>query len=134
MATITYDNPPTLHDTAGRYSHTALVEGPGRYGEAVRWLHISGQVGTRPDGTTPQDADAQVEQALKNLMAALAHHGMGPQNLVKMTSYITDRSVLASLRARRVPMLGVSCAHTLIIVAGLAAPEFLVEIEAVAAG
>lgn len=134
MANITFDNPPSLHDTAGRYSHTALVSGPGRYGEAVRWLHLSGQVGTRPDGTTPPDAEGQVEQALKNILAALAHHGMGPENLVKMTSYITDRAVLAPLRAKRVPMLGVSPAHTLIIVAGLAAPEFLVEIEAVAAG
>ena len=132
MATIAFDNPPSLHSTSGRYNHTALVTpAPG---EAVRWLYISGQVGTKPDGATPPDADSQVEVALQNLLAALAHHGMGPQNLVKITSYITDRSVLAPLRAKRVPVLGVNTAHTLLIVAGLAAPELLVEIEAGAAG
>lgn len=132
MAIVTFDNPPTLHDTAGRYSHTALVSGKGD--TPVRWLYISGQLGKRPDGSISADPAEQVEQALKNILAALAHHGMGPGNLVKMTSYITDRAVLAPLREKRVPVLGVNTAHTLIIVAGLAAPEFLVEIEAVAAG
>lgn len=131
MATIAFDNPPTIHSTNGRYNHTALVTAAP--GEAVRWLHLSGQVGTRPDGTTPEDAENQIDVALQNLLAALAHHGMGPQNLVKVTSYITDRSVLAPLRAKRVAALG-NTAHTLVIVAGLAAPEFLIEIEAVAAG
>ena len=35
MATIAFDNPPSLHSTSGRYNHTALVTpAPG---EAVRW-------------------------------------------------------------------------------------------------
>jgi enamine deaminase RidA (YjgF/YER057c/UK114 family) len=94
----------------------------------------AGQVGTAPDGSIAEGADAQIAQALANLGAILAAHGMTPANVVKTTVFITDRSLMDSLRTQRAAFFGDHLpASTLLIVAGLADPRFLVEIEAEAA-
>jgi enamine deaminase RidA (YjgF/YER057c/UK114 family) len=124
MAVVTFTNPETVHKP-GRYSHAALVTGAGRR------LVVSGQVGTAPDGTVAADADAQIGQALANLGAILAAHDMTPANVVKVTVFITDRALLDSLRTQRSAFFGDHVpTSTLLIVAGLADPRFLVEIEA----
>jgi len=124
---IELSNPPSVHKP-GAYSHAALVTGPGRR------LVISGQVGTAPDGTIVDGAEAQMEQALANLGAILAAHGMGPANLVKMTVFLTDPAQIPAWRAKRGAFIGDHrSASTLLIVAGLADPRFLMEVEAEAA-
>ena len=124
---VTLSNPPGVH-TPGAYSHAALVTGPGRR------LVMSGQVGTAPDGTVATGAEAQMDQALANLGTILAAHGMTPANLVKMTAFLTDASMVATWRARRAAWIGEHrSASTLLIVAGLADPRFLMEVEAGAA-
>ena len=121
---LTFSNPPGLH-TPGTYSHAALVEGPGRR------LVVSGQVGIAPDGTVAADGPAQIHQALGNLGAILAAHGMGVADLVKMTVFLTDPALVGSFRTLRAPWLGGHApASTLLVVAGLADPRFLVEVEA----
>ncbi|HET6157587.1 MAG TPA: RidA family protein [Dongiaceae bacterium] len=99
-----------------------------------RVLHASGQVGIRPDGSTSPDFAEQCDQALMNLLAVLNAAAMGPENIVKLTCYVVGQRPLADLyeaRRRRLPK--VAPASTTIIVQGLAAPEWLVEIEAIAA-
>ena len=59
-------NPPNVSPPFSRYSQGALV-GPG-----LRWLHISGQVGVRPDGGSLSGIEAQMHQAWDNLLAVLA--------------------------------------------------------------
>ena len=101
---------------------------------ALRWLHISGQVGVTPDGRLMDGAEEQIRQTWRNILAVLADAGMGPTDLVKVTNLIVRREDLAVLRRVRSEMLGaVEPASTLIIVAGLAHPDWLVEIEAIAA-
>jgi enamine deaminase RidA (YjgF/YER057c/UK114 family) len=127
MSVVSFANPPTVHPP-GRYHHAALVSG------ATKRLVTAGQVGTAPDGTIAPGADAQIAQALANLGAILAAHGMTPANVVKTTVFITDRSLMDSLRTQRAAFFGDHLpASTLLIVAGLADPRFLVEIEAEAA-
>lgn len=122
---VTFSNPPGVRPPGTRYSHAALVEGPGRR------LVISGQVGIAQDGTIPPGAEAQVEQALANLTAILAAHGMGWGDVVKMTVLLTDAAQIPGWRAKRAAVLGeLAPCSTLMIVAGLADPRFLVEIEA----
>jgi len=124
---ITLSNPATVHQP-GAYSHAALVQ------DTTRRLVISGQVGIAPDGTVAEGAEAQMHQALANLGAVLAAHGMGVGNIVKMTAFLTAPSQVAAWRAARAAWIGEhKSTSTLLIVAGLADPKFLMEVEAEAA-
>lgn len=121
-------NPSTITAPFSRYIHG--VEGPG----SARWLHISGQVGVAPDGQTAQGAEAQMEQAWHNIFAILESAGMTHHDLVKITVYLTRTEDIGRYRDVRDRMLaGAEPASTLLIIAGLANPDWLVEIEAVAA-
>jgi enamine deaminase RidA (YjgF/YER057c/UK114 family) len=125
---VTRYNPDSIAPPFSNYAHG--LEAPG----AARWLYISGQVGVTPDGALAEGAEAQMEQAWRNLLVILADAGMGPEHLVKVTSLLTRREDIVLSRQVRERMLGgVQTAATLAIVAGLARPEWLVEIEAVAA-
>ncbi|WP_368414063.1 RidA family protein [Falsiroseomonas sp.] len=123
---VTFSNPATVHAPGSRYSHAALVEGPGRR------LVMSGQVGIAPDGTVATGGQDQIAQALANLAAILAAHGMGPGNVVKMVVFLTDRSLIPAWRQERDRFLGGTHApaSTLLVVAGLADPRFVFEVEA----
>lgn len=122
---ITFSNPEGMPKPASRYSQAALVEGPGKR------LVISGQVGMALDGSVPADGKAQIRQALANLKAVLAAHGMGPVDIVKMTVFLTDTALVGPWRSLRdEAMEGAAPTSTLLIVAGLASPKFLVEVEA----
>src|SRR5918994_6341220 len=92
-------SPTTVAPPFSRYSHG--VEVPA----SARWLHISGQVGVAPDGTVRQGAEAQIEQTWRNLLAILESAGMGPRDLVKVTTFLTDRANLQISREVRERML-----------------------------
>ena len=125
---ISLSNPDGVHTPGSRYSHAALVEGP------ARRLLVSGQVGLTPDGHLDHDAETQFGQALANLGAILSAHGMGPRNVAKVTVFLTDRDLVPLWRELRDAFFdGHAPASTLLLVAGLANPRFLVEIEAEAA-
>ena len=128
MALPVFRNPPSVHATGGRYSHIAEVTG------AQRWVHLAGQVGKRPDDTIPTDVGEQVEVALANILALLAEVGMGPANIVKMVTYLVDAADIPAYREARLKALpaGISPATTLLVISGLATPEYKVEIEVVA--
>jgi enamine deaminase RidA (YjgF/YER057c/UK114 family) len=121
---ITRSNPPTVRQPTG-YAHAIEVVSP------TRWLVISGQVGLALNGTIPETGGGQIDQALANLRAVLEANDMTVNNIVKLTTFLTDRSLLGAYRAARVAVLGEHTpASTLLFVAGLADPRFVVEIEA----
>jgi len=122
-------SPGTVAPPLSRYSHA--VEAPA----AARWLHISGQVGIKPDGSLAEGLKAQMEQAWLNVLALLKAAQMEPGDLVKVTAFLVAGSADVGLyRDVRDRVLGTAKpASTLLIVAGLARPEYLVEIEAIAA-
>ena len=127
VVSITRSNPPTVRAPTG-YTHAIEVRNP------ERWLVISGQVGLAPDGTIPETGGGQITQALANLRAVLEANEMTVTNIVKTTVFLTDRSLLGAYRAARTALLGEHApASTLLFVAGLADPRFVVEIEAAAA-
>jgi 2-iminobutanoate/2-iminopropanoate deaminase len=101
----------------------------------ARWLAIAGQVGNEPDGTVAEGAGPQADRAWGNIVALLEAAGMGLEDLVKVTTYITDPAFIPALREvrARFQVEGYRPASTLVVVVGLAAPEYLVEIEAFAA-
>ena len=111
------------------YSHAAELRGP------ARLLFISGQFGVAPDGSLAAGFDVQCEQAMANVEALLADAKMSRGNIVKLTYYVTrpaDFPALGRLRRQRW-FCAEAPAVTAIAVAGLARPEYLIEIEAVAA-
>ena len=127
VLSIARSNPPTVRAPTG-YTHAIEVRNP------ERWLVVSGQVGLAPDGTIPETGGGQITQALANLRAVLEANDMTVTNIVKTTVFLTDRSLLGAYRAARTALLGEHApASTLLFVAGLADPRFVVEIEAEAA-
>lgn len=125
---LTRYNPDTVAPPLSPYSHG--VEVPA----GARWLHVSGQVGIGPDGSLPDDPRGQIENAFQNLMNVVAAAGMGPHDLVKVNVFLIRREDLETLReVRRRHFQGAEPASTLLYVSGLARPEFVVEVEAVAA-
>jgi enamine deaminase RidA (YjgF/YER057c/UK114 family) len=101
----------------------------------ARLVLTSGQLGVRPDGTVPEDATEQARQCLRNILAILAADGMGAEHVLRLSAFVTAREHLGAYMAARDELYRgrEPPASTLVIVAGLARPEFLVEIEAIAA-
>jgi enamine deaminase RidA (YjgF/YER057c/UK114 family) len=112
----------------------------GKYGDAVevppgaRWLVTSGTPGILLDGTTPVDITAQAEAAWGHILRMLACAGMGVHDLVKVTHYLLRAEDIKAYVAVRSRFLGdARPASMLLIVPELVRPEFLLEIEAIAA-
>jgi enamine deaminase RidA (YjgF/YER057c/UK114 family) len=121
-------NPPTVHQPGGLYSHAVETKGN------VRWLHCAGQIGVAPDGTIPDTFEAQAEQAWSNLMAVLAAGNMSRDDIVKMTHFLTRPTDVVAYRGVVARFLGnARPASTMLVIQALARPEFLIEVEAVAA-
>lgn len=120
-------NPAQIAQPAGAYSQAVLTEGAGRT------LHIAGQVGLDPGGQLAAGFEAQADAAWKNIVAILAAAGMGPEDLVKVTTFVTDPAHLPLFAPVRARWLGSARpASTLVVVRALARPDWLVEVEAVA--
>lgn len=126
--TITLHNPAGIAPPYSCYSHGASAAG------GARWLYVSGQVGITPDGNVPEDPGAQIALAWDNLLAVLADAGMSASDLVKVDGFITRPELVPLYRQERERRFaGHAAATTLVVVAGLAEPNLLVEIQAVAA-
>jgi len=120
-----YINPDGVAPPASRYSHGVVHAG------AARRLVISGQIGVGPDGVIAEGFEAQAEVAFDNLLAVLEAAGLGVSDLVKITTFVTQPGAVALFRAvRDAKLRGHAPAATYLEVAGLARPEWLVEIEA----
>ena len=100
---------------------------------ASRLLFVSGQIGVTLQGETLQGFGPQFEQAISNLVVVLASSGMLLTDIVKLTFFVTRAENIKELGEIRRRLLGISPAVTTLVVAGLAAPELLVEVEAIAA-
>lgn len=82
----------TQRDAVFPANRHALYEEHG-YSAAIRsgdLLFVSGQVGSRPDGSPEPDFASQVRLAFANLQATLAAAGCGFDDIVDMTTFHTD--------------------------------------------
>jgi enamine deaminase RidA (YjgF/YER057c/UK114 family) len=115
------------------YSHAVAVSG--------RLAFVSGQVALDTDGQLAGDGDvrAQADQALRNLHAILTALGADWPDVVRFGWYVLDASQVQAIRDARDeqirPALGdrPNPASTLVQVASLFRPGFLVEVDAVVA-
>jgi enamine deaminase RidA (YjgF/YER057c/UK114 family) len=114
---------------------------PPTYSQAVKVtgaetiLYLAGQVAYDDNGGVahPGDFKAQARAALQALKAQVEAGGGTMANIVKVNTYLTDIRHRADYGPIREEFFGKKMpAHTLVAVAALAAPEFLIEIEAIA--
>jgi enamine deaminase RidA (YjgF/YER057c/UK114 family) len=121
-------NPDGVHETTN-YSHAAKMGG---------LLFVSGQVAKDSSGQIVGRGDArrQTEQVLENLKTVLEAAGSGIDMIGKLTVYTTNlgfRPAIVEARNSVFGPIGRFPASTFVVVSSLADPDFLVEIEAVAA-
>lgn len=97
-------------------------------------VYVSGQAGIDENGTTvSEDFEAQMRQAVANIERVLAEAGASLGDVVKVTIMVTDMANLDSVvTIRREVFSEPYPADNLLQVAALAAPEWKVEIDAVA--
>ena len=125
-------NPPALGSPPG-YSQIVDVR-------AGRIIFIAGQTALDRDGALVGEGDfaAQADQVFRNLNAALLSVGCDASNLVKLTVFVRDMGHLSAYREARnrffaTVMPPAAPAITLVEVSRLYGPDFLIEIEAIAA-
>ncbi|MDE0342267.1 MAG: RidA family protein [Deltaproteobacteria bacterium] len=121
-------SPKSIPDPRPRYTQGILAEGK-------RLLFVAGQTGVDADNNVVGKGDvaAQTEQVLKNMKAVLDEAGASFADIVKITTYITDPRFRDGLNPARLKYFGDNPpASTLVVVSGLADPDYLVEIEAIA--
>ena len=120
-------NPPEMAPPTG-YSYAIKKTGTP--------VFISGQVALDAQGKLvgENDVAAQVEQVFANLRTVVGACRGKLDDVVKITIYVTDVSYRPAVAAARLRHFkeGQCPASTYLVVAGLAVPQLLVEIEAVA--
>ncbi|MBV6451882.1 MAG: hypothetical protein MHPDNHAH_02629 [Anaerolineales bacterium] len=122
-----FRNPQNVHAPLGGYSHHVEITGN------ERLLVLSGQVGVREDGTIPDDALEQLEVAFENILRNLQAASMDSNDIVKLTYYVVGEMDVAKRRALIASKLqGHKPCSTFLYVAGLASPQYKVEVEALA--
>ena len=130
MAKITRTNPKTISKPFSNYAHVVTVEG------AKKLVFCAGQVAAYLDGKVlpPDSFEAQARMVMKNLKNALAAGGAKLSDVTKITIYICNphdvpkaRGILFDYFGKHPP------GSTLCVLRGLANPNFLLEIEAIAA-
>ena len=130
MAKIKRINPKTISKPFTNYAHVVTAEG------AKKLVFCAGQVAADVDGKVlpPDDFAAQAKMVMQNLKNALAAGGAKLSDVTKVTIYICNphdvpkaRGILKDYFGKHPP------GSTLCILRGLANPNFLLEIEAIAA-
>lgn len=122
-------NPSSVAAPMSPYSHGVSVPA------GMRIVTTAGQVGITRDGVTPASVEEQLELIWQNTAAILAEDGLKLSDITSIRGYIVSRDALGAYRAAFRKYLGdVNPTSTLVVVKELVAPQFLVEIEVVAAG
>ena len=98
-------------------------------------IYVSGQVAYNASGQLVGEGDikAQTRQVFQNIKDILTAAGAGMADIIKINTYITDQSKFMDMLAVRSEIFGNNPpASTAVVVAGLAFPGLLIEVEAIA--
>jgi enamine deaminase RidA (YjgF/YER057c/UK114 family) len=127
---VQYINPPTLHQNPA-FTNVVTAAGP------VRTVYVGGQNAVDTSGAIVGKGDfkAQSEQIMKNIQAALEAGGAGWEHVVKMNIYVLQGQSLQEGFAA-FQQIGGNRSNppsiSVLFVAGLAHPDFLAEVDAIA--
>jgi 2-iminobutanoate/2-iminopropanoate deaminase len=129
VATAVSAPPDECHPPFARYAHAMSVP------PDARLVVTSGQLGITPDGQIPDGVEAQTALCFANVDAILRAGGCSLRDVVRVNAYVVGREQLGGYMRARDQAIGhlPPVASTLMIVSGFARPEFLVEVEVMAA-
>jgi 2-iminobutanoate/2-iminopropanoate deaminase len=116
-----------INATGPAFAHAHLVENPSRL------LFVSGQIPVDSNDRVPKDFDDQCRLVWRNIETQLTAAGMGLNNIVKVTSFLSDRKYRLANSKIRSETLGNHDPAVTIIICGIYEEEWLLEIEAIAA-
>lgn len=103
------------------------------YAGAARTLQVSGQIPVDRDGRIPPDFAGQCRLVWRNIDAQLKAAGMTLSDVVKVTTYLSDRAHADENGAIRRDVLGEIRPALTVVICGIYDPAWLLEIEAIAA-
>ncbi|MCF1742527.1 RidA family protein [Paradevosia shaoguanensis] len=122
-------SPAAIAPPFAPYSHGIAVP------SGQQLVFCSGQLGIDADGNVPTDSAGQARICFGNIAAILAEAGLGLEHVVRINAFVTGREHMAGYMDVRNSLFSAPYpASTLMIVGGFTRPEFVVEIEVVAAG
>jgi enamine deaminase RidA (YjgF/YER057c/UK114 family) len=127
METIVRNPADGVYPATDDYVHALEVRG------AQRLLFVSGTMGLDAEGRPGATLEEQLALIWSNIRAILASADMTLDNIVRLTSYLTDPSYAEANAAARVAALGGRTIPTTAIVAQTLVSDWLVEIEVIAA-
>ena len=97
-------------------------------------LALAGQTAGRPDGSCAADFKGQAEQVYQNIADVLKGCGLSISNIVKTTTYLLNPDDMNVWREAQKQAFGdIKPASTLLFISRLARPEYLIEVDVIAA-
>jgi 2-iminobutanoate/2-iminopropanoate deaminase len=120
-------NAPVAPEPIGGYSQAVKVV------DAQELLFVSGQIPVSREGVVPADFTSQCRMVWAHILAQLAEARMTVRNIVKVTTFLSDRRDADENGEIRRAVLGEHRPALTVIITGIFDPAWLVEIEAVAA-
>ena len=127
MELVPHNPTEGVYSTGRDWVHALEVRG------AERMLFVSGTMGLRPDFSAPPTLEEQLKCVWNNLRAILAEAGMTVDNIVRLTSYLRDASYAEANAQARIEALGDRRIPTTAIVVQTLQPDWLIELEIIAA-
>jgi enamine deaminase RidA (YjgF/YER057c/UK114 family) len=127
MKIVTHSPEAGIYPATSDYAHAIEVREPGRF------LFVAGTMGLDENGVAGKTLDEQLDLVWANIRTILASAGMTVDNIVRLTSYLRDPSYAESNATARVRALGQRRIPTTAIIAQTLSPDWLVEIEVIAA-
>ncbi|WP_163512691.1 RidA family protein [Fodinicola acaciae] len=120
-------DPAGLPAATGNYTHGTEVTG------ATRTVFVSGQVPwADEDGKLPDDFESQCRITWDNIRKVLTEAGMDLENLVKITTFLSDRGHREANSRIREEVLGAHRPAVTIIICDIYSDAWLLEIDAIA--
>lgn len=126
-ATFTRHDPSDVPAQQGGYTQGLEVSHPSR------WLLVSGQTPEPFDGQVPETAEEQCRVIWAHIQAVLESAAMSAGDIVKVTTYLSSRSVAAANSKVRSEILGDHRPALTVVVAEIFDPAWLLEVEVLAA-
>lgn len=133
---VSYSNPNGVASPIGLYSQVARLGGGAR-----DLVFIAGQLSVDAHGASvgTDDFPAQMRQVFANLGAVLGAEGLGFDSIAQMTTYLRSEELIAEFYRVREELFrelfpgGAFPPNTLLVVSRLVRPEFLIEVQCIAA-
>ncbi|WEX76263.1 RidA family protein [Sinorhizobium numidicum] len=119
--------------TDGIYAATADYVHAMEVTDLRRLLFLSGTMGLDENGNAPERLEDQLALIWSNIRRILAEADMTADNIVRVTSYLRDRSFAEANQNARLEALGIRRVPTTALVVETLEADWLVEIEVIAA-